>query len=67
MRVPILHTTGYKDAVDAKVKLVAEYPDRVFQIRKKHNGFTLVERTFPGNQEPDKPSKKRKKRRGITF
>lgn len=67
MRTPILYTQTYKDAATAKVALQKDFPEKIFQVRKRHNGFSVVERTFPGNQEKITPKAKRAKNRGISF
>ena len=71
MRIPIVHTVTYADALRVKNDLKEEFPDKVFQIRKqkKTQEFTVVERVYhaPTNPEKLSPSKRRKKRRGISI
>lgn len=66
MRTPIAHTETYPDAATLKVGLSEKYPDKVFQVRKRKNGFTIVERTFPANK-PEVTERRRSKKRGISF
>ena len=65
MRKPIAHIETYPDAVRIKSDLVEKYPDKVFQVRKREKGFTVVERTFPANKE--EITQRRKKKHGFSI
>lgn len=59
-RFRILRADSFEEASEAKVKLLAEFPERTFQIRKSRGEFVLVERkSVAASNEIHRPKKKR--------
>lgn len=69
MRIIVAHADHYLEAAEIAEELRAGFPDKIFQIRRRHNKFIVVERVFNPEHNPEKlsPSKKRKKNRGLAF
>lgn len=61
MRIQIAHTDTYHEAAELKVGLIEKFPERKFQVRRKRNGFDIVERKQNAQPEKSNPSRNKKR------